>query len=99
VLRGSYSRHLRKNRFAGGTSSSASSTQACLIDSILSSVTKSGYTFVVTGGSSVPNYSYTVTAKPITVGTSGQRGFYSDQAGVIRYNQSGTATSADNPIQ
>jgi len=83
----------------GGTSANASSANACLIDSILSSGTKSGYNFVVTGGSTTPNTTYTVTANPITTGTRGQRSFYSDQSGVIRYNQSQAATSADNPIQ
>jgi len=32
------------------------------------------------------------TASPVTIGTTGQRGFCSDASGVIRFNASGTAT-------
>jgi type IV pilus assembly protein PilA len=63
--------------------------------------TKSGYTFTyaqgaLTGGIA---YLYTISASPATIGTTGQRGFFSDQTGVIRYNQGGVATVADNPLQ
>ena len=89
----------------GGASSvcagpSANSTQACLIDNVLMNGTKSGYTFTLAGGSGkTPETTYNDSAKPITTGSSGQRGFFSDQSGVIRYNQSGTATSADKALQ
>jgi type IV pilus assembly protein PilA len=33
------------------------------------------------------------------VGQTGQRGFFSDQSGVIRYNPTGTSTVADSPLQ
>ena len=78
---------------------SATSTGACLIDNVLGSGTKSGYTFQISGVTGTPGVTYSQTASPVTVGSSGQRGFYSDQTGVIRYNQSGAATSADNPLQ
>ena len=49
---------------------------------------------------------YVVTAVPITVGTTGQRGFCTDATGVIRFNASGIAgyttpycTTTQNPLQ
>ncbi len=91
---------------AGATSTcssgaSANSGAACLIDNVLGAGTKSGYTFKLTnnGSTTTPQQTYNDTATPVTIGTSGQRGFYSDQTGVIRGNPTGTATSADKPLQ
>jgi type IV pilus assembly protein PilA len=84
---------------ACGSATGATSTGACLIDNVLGSGTKSGYLFALGGGATLPNYTFTDTASPVTTGTSGQRGFYSDQTGVIRYNQSGTAAATDSPLQ
>ena len=79
---------------ANGT---ASSTSADLIDSVLSSGTKSGYVFTFTAGAS--NQSYTITAKPITAATTGQNMYFTDQSGVIRVDTSGSsATSTSTPI-
>ena len=63
-----------------------------LIDETLATGTKSGYTFVYT--SSAPNSwgtirSYTVTAQPISTGSTGQRSFFLDQTDVIRYELNG----------
>jgi type IV pilus assembly protein PilA len=82
---------------AGATG--ATSTNGCLIDSVLGSGTKSGYIFTLAGASGTPVTTYTDSASPITTGQSGQRGFFSDQSGVIRYNASGVATLADPPLQ
>ena len=76
-------------------------TTGDLIDSVLALGTKSGYTFVYTtpgtsGG--VAGTTYDVTATPVTIGSTGQRGFFTDQSGVIRANTSGTATQTDLPI-
>ena len=79
-----------------GPATPATSTSADLIDSVLSSGTKSGYTFGFTPGTA--NLSYTLTATPVTVGTTGQRGFFTDQSGVIRSDPSGTATVTSTPI-
>ena len=81
-----------------------SCTNAQLIDSVLTAGTKSGYTFTLTTGAVVLNstssscsagygYSdgYVVRAAPVTIGTTGQRGFCSDASGVIRFNASGAA--------
>jgi type IV pilus assembly protein PilA len=79
---------------------SASSTAADLIDSVLSGGTKSGYSFVMAAGAGggTPSTGYTVSSKPMT-SSSGTRGFYSDQSGVIRGDTSGTATSSSAPLQ
>jgi|ERR1700722_15267052 len=43
---------------------------------------------------------YTVVEQPANVGQSGQRGFFSDQSGVIRYTTDGCApTIASPPVQ
>jgi hypothetical protein len=42
---------------------------------------------------------FTITADPITRGTTGQRGFYTDQSGIIRFDPSGTATADSTPLQ
>jgi type IV pilus assembly protein PilA len=73
-----------------------------IIDPILSVGKKSGYVFAyatVAGGDGL-NDTYTQTAIPATVGTTGQRGFYSDQTGVIRYTLTGVApTNASAALQ
>ncbi len=84
-----------------GPASSATSTSADLIDSVLAAGTKSGYTFTYTAGTpdSAGNInSYTLTAAPVTRGTTGQRTFFTDQSGVIRADATGTATSTSTPI-
>jgi hypothetical protein len=60
---------------------------------------KSGYTFTYAPGEKVNGAirSYTVTAVPDQVGSTGQRRFYSDQAGEIRYNAFGPA-DATSPV-
>jgi type IV pilus assembly protein PilA len=64
--------------------STASSTSADLIDSVLSAGTKSGYT---------------ITATPITAATTGQNMYFTDQSGVIRVDTSGAgASNASTPI-
>src|SRR5499425_2519340 len=78
---------------------SATSTSADLIDSVLSAGTKSGYTFKFTGDGNTPSTGYSIVATPVKQGTSGQRGFFTDQSGVIRNDPTGAATSASAPLQ
>ena len=82
-----------------GPSSSPSSTAADLIDSVLANdpATKSGYTFVWTG-SGTPVSSYTLVATPVSQGVTGQRGFFTNQSGVIRADNAGAATSSSTPL-
>src|SRR5260370_487917 len=64
-----------------------------IIDNVLSSGAKSGYVFTYTGAPDATKLinTYTITAIPGVVGTTGQRGFGSDQSGVVRYTLDGTA--------
>jgi len=83
---------------SGGT---ASSGLADLVDSVLSSGIKSGYSFTWSQGStdSSGNYlNYSITAQPLTPGTTGQRYFYTDQSGVIRADSAAMASAASTPI-
>jgi type IV pilus assembly protein PilA len=84
----------------GATPCTATSTNACLLDIVLSSGTKAGYTFAYAGDALTPSLTYTVTATPVSLGMSGQRMFCSDQTSVIRYDPSGAGcTSTSSPIQ
>jgi len=84
---------------AMGPAASATSASADLMDSVLSAGTKSGYTFTFNAGTGTPSTGYSVEANPISRGTSGQRGFYTDQSGVIRADPTTTATSSSSPLQ
>jgi type IV pilus assembly protein PilA len=77
------------------SSTGATSTTACLIDSVLATTAvKSGYNFASSNLTGAPVVvTYTMTALPTVPGQSGQRAFCSDQSGVIRYNAGGTACS------
>jgi hypothetical protein len=69
------------------------------IDGPLASGRKSGYTFSYNPGEKVNGAirSYTITAVPDLVGTTGQRRFLSDESGEIHYNASGPA-DATSPL-
>jgi type IV pilus assembly protein PilA len=60
-----------------------------------------GYAFTYVAGAAVGGVvnTYTTNANPVTPGTTGQRRFFSNQTGVIRYNQAAAATVADPPLQ
>ena len=88
----------------GGSGGTA--TGAGLVDSVLAGGVKSGYSFAVTatggsgtcGSGSLPNTLYSINGDPSSAQT-GQRHFYTDQSGVIRYNTSVAATATSNPLQ
>ena len=84
----------------------ASTAAACLVDNTLALASaaatgKSGYYFTYIPGAAAGGTinTYTNSALPVTAGTTGQRGFFTDQTGVIRYAISGAATVASSPIQ
>jgi type IV pilus assembly protein PilA len=84
-----------------GTSTAPTSTAAELIDNVLQSGAKSGYSFGFVAGAtdSAGNVdSYVVNANPANPGVTGLRYFYTDQTGVIRASTTATATSANSPI-
>ena len=78
----------------------ATSTAADLIDNVLASGIKSGYTFLLTGAAPAGGIvqTYTATAVPVTPGQTGNRYFFTDQSFVIRQNTSTTAAVTDSPI-
>jgi len=93
---------------AGDTTATCS--EALLVDEVLTTGTKSGYIFAYADGTGdTPNAAptggcagdntYTITATPITPGTTGQRYFFTDQTGVLRYNPTGAATNTSSPLQ
>jgi type IV pilus assembly protein PilA len=91
----------------GGAAPCATATAAaaCLIDNVLAGATtaataKNGYYFTYTPGAPVGGTvnTYTNVALPSVAGTTGQRGFYTDQTGVIRYALTGAATINSSPI-
>ena len=67
---------------------------AGLIDQALGSGSKDGYNFTTSGTATT----FTVTASPITHDVSGNRGFFADETGVIRFDLSGTATASSTPL-
>ena len=87
---------------AGGCpAAGATAAAACLIDTSLGSGSKSGYNFLATpnggaGTTASPHTGFEEEAWPLTVGTTGQRGFCADMSGVLHYNTTGAqvATAA-----
>jgi type IV pilus assembly protein PilA len=93
----------------GGAGGLATCDHAELIDPILATGTKSGYAFsytptdpvatAVQGCASPGATGYSVTADPVNRGTTGQRGFYTDQSAVIRFDPDGTASPESAPLR
>jgi type IV pilus assembly protein PilA len=86
---------------------SNSCSKANLIDDILSSGMKSGYIFeylpgpqtrAMVAGCPAVSKSYVLTARPKEYDTTGNRSFYSDESGVIRYSTSERPAVASDPI-
>ena len=74
-------------------------TASCFIDTSLATGTKSGYSFTyVQDTSSTPSIGFTINGDPVMMDITGQKGFYSDQSNIIRYNIGGAANSGSSPI-
>lgn len=85
----------------GGTGTVASTTNALLLDPVVSTGTKDGFTFAyaVTGSDASGNPgTYSVNGNPVASGSTGNRWFYSDQTFVIRFNNTQAATAGDPAI-
>ena len=93
---------------AGGQATCAT---ADLVDSVLGCAAppclKCGYNTSYTPGAAIPVApagcvagcsTYTANADPQTRGTTGQRSFFTDQSGVIRFNGAAAAVVTDPPI-
>ncbi|HLQ46613.1 MAG TPA: hypothetical protein VK137_17855, partial [Planctomycetaceae bacterium] len=69
---------------------------SCLIDVSLATGSKSGYNFAyaatAVGG---VNATYTANGDPQSVGSTGQRHFFTDQTNVIRVNTAAVAAATD----
>jgi type IV pilus assembly protein PilA len=85
-----------------GPGGASSASDAGLIDSILGTGVKSAYTFSYQPqpSGSIPLYpAYTLTAQPtVGCGTGNGNCYFTDSTGVIRFNASAVASSADSPI-
>ncbi len=84
-----------------GPATPATAATADLIDSVLAAGTKSGYGFTYVAGAvdaAGNTNTYTITAIPVNIGTTGQRQFFTNESGVIRANATGAATVASTPI-
>lgn len=66
---------------------------AGLIDEVLGAGEKDGYSFTVANDTTT----FSVTASPLSE-SSGTRGFYADETGVIRYDNSGSAGPSSTPL-
>ena len=81
-----------------GPAATPSSTAADLIDNVLATGSKSGYTISYTAVAATPVTQYTMLAVPQSTAT-GQRKFFTDQSGVIRQTTDGTTpTASSTPI-
>jgi type IV pilus assembly protein PilA len=84
----------------GGTAPcTPSSATACLIDSVLSAGTKSGYNFAATGAAGTPQTQYYATAVPITQNQTGIRSFCSFEDAVVRVDPTGTLAGGEGACQ
>jgi type IV pilus assembly protein PilA len=78
---------------------------AGLVDSVLGGTgtvsSKSGYAFEYSSGvtdTSGRINKYSITATPISVGTTGTNYYFTDESGVIRQNSTAVAQSTDSPL-
>jgi type IV pilus assembly protein PilA len=77
-----------------------SSTNACLIDSVLAGGNKSGYNFVAAPGVvATPQTTYYTTAVPVTVNQTGSRSFCSSEDAVVRVLPTGGAIGSEAACQ
>ena len=76
---------------------------AAIVDPVLGAANpiKAGYRFayVTTAGDQGINVTYILNADPVTLGVTGNRGFYSDNSGTIRYAIGVAATITSSPLQ
>lgn len=85
----------------GGNLVSVDSNNAGLIDTVLASGNKGGYSFNYTVTASDPlghAVGFAVSAEPLGVGTTGDNYYYIDQSAIIRHSTTGPATASDPAI-
>jgi type IV pilus assembly protein PilA len=69
-----------------------SSTNACLIDSVLQTGVKSGYNFTLQGVSGAPAANYQFIAAPVTTNVTGVRYFCSFEDAAVRFSMTAITT-------
>jgi len=86
---------------SGTSCAPPSSTGACLIDTQLSSGTKSGYRFALSGVSGTPAATYQIAGSPLTANQTGVRSFCSVADAVVRYSSAALTSCAgtESPLQ
>lgn len=84
-----------KTRFGRFAGSLANLSASGMIDQTLGAGQKAGFNFTYFGTTT----SWTTMAAPTTSGVTGNRSFFVDQTGVLRFAATGTATSASPPLQ
>lgn len=86
---------------AGTSCTPPSSTGACLIDTQLSTGTKSGYHFTLGGASGTPNSTYQIAGSPLAPNQTGVRSFCSIADAVVRYSSAALTSCAgtESPLQ
>lgn len=81
----------------GGTAPCTPKTnKACLIDDVLATGTKSGYTFTAKGTAGPPNPEYYASAIPMTLHITGSRSFCSIEDAVVRVQPTGAKVGNRN---
>jgi type IV pilus assembly protein PilA len=85
----------------GGTAPcTPTSTNACLIDSVLSGGTKSGYTFTAAPGTvATPQTTYYATGVPQTANQTGIRSFCAFEDAVVRVDPTGALAASEAACQ
>jgi type IV pilus assembly protein PilA len=85
-------------------------THTAIVDKVLSGTaaggatamtsTKAGYLFTYSPGLAINGQiiSFTLTADPVTRGTTGLNSYFVDQSGVVRQNATTQASAADSPL-
>ena len=69
------------------------------VDAALGLGAKQGYAFVAAPGGVDGAPIFTVNGDPLTMGASGNRGFFTDQSGVITFVVGGVANATSPPVQ
>jgi len=67
---------------------------ACIIDGTLAAGTKSGYGFAATGAGGPPANTFVVSGNPMTLNTTGVKGFCGTEDNVVRYVSPGVTAGA-----
>ena len=84
-----------------GGACTATSTNACLLDTLLGGGTKSGYTFGTASSNGTPTTGFAIWANPVSQNTTGVRSFCAATDGVVRYVTASQVTCAgtETPLQ